>query len=461
MIRIFSVSIATSVLLLLASEILLLFGCYVAAAYLALTIDTEVYLLYGGGLLRITLVVAGIMLGLHFQDLYDDLRPRPALMIVQQLCVTLGAVFLLQALLGYMRLTLQLPHWTMFYGSAMVLVAVPTWRRAYWSLARNMLPMRQLLFLGTSLTALEIMRLVNQRPELGLAVMGYLDADQREFEEVDHIPFLGPLRDVERVVKQQRPDELVIGLRDPDKSLPTEELLTLRQAGVHIEEAASVYESLFGRVSTRDLQPSQMILRAGPRALSLGLHYTYSYLLAVAGLAIAWPVMAVVAVLVKLSSPGPVLFRQKRVGLNGKTFMLLKFRSMKADAEADTGAVWAQLDDPRVTPVGRWLRKLRLDELPQLFNVIRGEMSLIGPRPERPEFVSMLAEKIQFYNQRHRIKPGITGWAQINHKYGDTVADAAIKLQYDLYYIKNLTPAFDALIVFHTLKVALLQRGSQ
>jgi exopolysaccharide biosynthesis polyprenyl glycosylphosphotransferase len=187
----------------------------------------------------------------------------------------------------------------------------------------------------------------------------------------------------------------------------------------------------------------------------------YSLPLALIGAIALSPVMLIVAILVKLTSPGPVFHRQKRVGLNDSTFTLYKFRSMRQDAEALTGPVWAQKDDPRVTAMGRWLRRLRLDELPQLFNVMRGEMSLVGPRPERPEFVSKLIEQIPYYSYRHCVKPGITGWAQINHKYGDTLEDAVIKLEYDLYYIKNLAISLDTFIIFHTLKVMLFSEMAQ
>jgi len=171
--------------------------------------------------------------------------------------------------------------------------------------------------------------------------------------------------------------------------------------------------------------------------------------------------MALTALAVKLSSRGPVLFRQARVGRNGKVFTLYKFRSMWVDAEARTGAVWASKDDPRVTPLGRWLRRLRIDELPQLWNVLRGEMSIVGPRPERPEFVRVLAEKIPYYRQRHCVKPGITGWAQINHKYGDSIEDTITKLEFDLYYIKNMSLSLDAYILFQTVKTMVVQRGAQ
>jgi lipopolysaccharide/colanic/teichoic acid biosynthesis glycosyltransferase len=171
--------------------------------------------------------------------------------------------------------------------------------------------------------------------------------------------------------------------------------------------------------------------------------------------------MILVALLIKLTSRGPVLYRQQRVGRNGCLFTLYKFRSMRADAEIDTGAVWASPDDPRITPLGRWLRRLRLDELPQFINILRGDMCLVGPRPERPEFVSVLSRKIPFYRQRLCIKPGITGWAQINHKYGDSIEDTIVKLEYDLYYIKNLSLRLDAYIMFQTIKVIVLSRGAQ
>ena len=171
--------------------------------------------------------------------------------------------------------------------------------------------------------------------------------------------------------------------------------------------------------------------------------------------------MLITALIVRFSSPGPILYQQVRVGLNGSLFTLRKFRSMRADAEADTGAVWATKDDPRITPAGRFLRQLRLDELPQLFNVLKGEMAIVGPRPERPEFVKTLSERIPYYQQRHAVLPGITGWAQINYKYGDSLEDTVTKLEFDLYYIKNMSAGLDLYIIFHTLKAMLLSRGAQ
>jgi exopolysaccharide biosynthesis polyprenyl glycosylphosphotransferase len=245
--------------------------------------------------------------------------------------------------------------------------------------------------------------------------------------------------------------------------LPVQDLLEIRFGGVFVEDAADTYEMALHRVCSSKIQPSQLIFSSslGPRRNAITLQVFYSFVISLISFAIAAPLMLLTALAVRLTSKGPVLYRQRRVGLNGRTFTVYKFRSMYVDAEARTGAVWASKDDPRITPLGKWLRKLRLDELPQFWNVLKGDMSIVGPRPERPEFVDMLAQQIPYYRQRLAVKPGITGWAQINHKYGDTLVDSMIKLEYDLYYIKQLAPALDFYIIFHTIKVMLLSKGSQ
>jgi exopolysaccharide biosynthesis polyprenyl glycosylphosphotransferase len=245
--------------------------------------------------------------------------------------------------------------------------------------------------------------------------------------------------------------------------LPVQDLLEIRFGGVIVEDAADTYEVALHRVCSSKIQPSQLIFSSmlGPRRNAIALQTFYSLMISLLGLVLTSPLLLLTALAVRLTSKGPVLYRQRRVGLNGHLFTVYKFRSMYVDAEARTGAVWAVKDDPRITPVGKWLRKLRLDELPQFWNVVRGDMSIVGPRPERPEFVDLLAQQIPYYRQRLAVKPGITGWAQINHKYGDSELDAMIKLEYDLYYIKHLAPALDFYIIFHTLKVMVLSKGSQ
>jgi exopolysaccharide biosynthesis polyprenyl glycosylphosphotransferase len=247
-----------------------------------------------------------------------------------------------------------------------------------------------------------------------------------------------------------------------NRAAVTDALLELRYGGNIIEEAPTAFERICGRVSTRELRPSQLIYSgefSGRRQTILYQTLSNTVIAAIA-IVVASPLMLITALAVKLFSGGPVLYRQKRVGMDEIAFTLYKFRSMRVNAEEGTGAVWAMKDDPRVTPVGRIIRKIRFDELPQLFNVLRGEMSIVGPRPERPEFVKTLSEKIPFYRQRHAIRPGITGWAQINYKYGDTVQDAVAKLEYDLYYIKNMSWSLDSYIIFHTVKAMLLSRGA-
>lgn len=462
MIRIFRVSIPASVLVLVISDTVLLAACYVIAAMFALNeqLPPWFYIRYDNGWLQIAFVVAIIQIGFYFMDMYDDLRIRSRILLVHQLFLLLGISFLAQAVLGYSKSTLlQLPQWTMFYGSALVLVLLPAWRVVFFSLIRKALPDSNLLFAGMPPSAQEIMDHLAQRPDLGFHVVGYLD-NSAVFAGAE---YLGKPEDLMQAVRTTRPDVIVLDRTYEDDSAQiSRQLLDARAAGLKIESTNQLYEAVFGRVSLRDLRPSHLLWEhRGIRDFNLRLQTVYSFVLAVVGLVVLSPIMALVFIAVKLTSPGPALYKQKRVGLNDKHFFLYKFRSMYIDAEARTGPVWATKNDPRITPLGRWLRKLRFDELPQFFNVIYGDMALVGPRPERPEFCKVLEAKIPFYQLRHSVKPGITGWAQINHRYTETIEDTRTKLEYDLYYVRHLAPSLDAYIIFHTIKVMLLSRGAQ
>jgi sugar transferase (PEP-CTERM system associated) len=463
MIRLFRVSIPNSIIALMVSEAVLVFFCYVLTAYLVLDVAADVFLFDDGGWWHIGLVVAVILLGLYLHDLYEDYRIRSRFLLIQQFCLVLGVAFLLQALLSYGRWDFLLPKWLMVYGSTLVLALLPAWRILFTGVVWKALGSQRLLFLGSSSVTLSVIGRLTERRDLGLLPIGFLDSDAETPTEVSGVPRLGTVAELDEAVTAHKPDRIVVGLSERREQLPVQRLLELRFSGIHIEEVATTYEIVFGRISTHDLRPSQLIFSSelGPRPASLTAQAFYSLAIAIVAIVAALPVMIVVAILVKLTSPGPILFRQRRVGMNDVPFTLFKFRSMRKDAEAETGAVWASEDDPRITPIGRWLRKFRLDELPQLFNVLRGEMSIVGPRPERPEFVEVLQEKIPYYRQRHCVRPGITGWAQINHKYGDTLDDTIVKLEYDLYYIKNLAVSLDAYVIFHTLKIVLLGRGAQ
>lgn len=464
MIRLFRVFIPASVIGLLLSEAVLILFSYVLAVFLLPGTDPEVFLLDDRGLLRIAVVGGCVMFGIYFHDLYWKFRIQSKVLLVQQFCLVLGLSFMLQALLTYLHLSqFTLPKWVMIVGSAFMLVLVPGWRVLYEVLVLRALRRNRLLFLGWSPLADEIYERIVERPEMGLEAVGYLAPEGTGYTGSEPLQRLGGPLEVRSVARQVKPDRIVVSMSERRGAMPVQDLLDLRFSGIPIEEAPALYEAAFGRVPTQSLRPSQLIFSAelGPRPNRVAFQSLYNFVIGSVGAVLLLPLMVLTAVAVRFSSPGPVLFRQKRVGRNGEVFTLFKFRSMYQDAEARTGAVWATKDDPRITPVGRLIRKLRLDELPQLFNVVRGEMSIVGPRPERPEFVEVLSEQIPYYRQRFCVKPGITGWAQINHKYGDTLEDTIVKLEYDLYYIKNLAFSLDMYIMFHTVKVMLLSRGSQ
>jgi sugar transferase (PEP-CTERM system associated) len=350
----------------------------------------------------------------------------------------------------------------MIIGSVLVLLIIPVWRIFAAGWIAEAIGAEQVLLVGSSPVLGEVAQQLEEKPFMGLKVKGYLDDGYSGPNPLPGIERLGTVADL-KAVASRKFDRIVVGLSDRRNSLPVQDLLELRFSGVRVEQSAQLYEAAFGRVCTRELRPSDLIFSSelGPRPASITIQTVYCTLFAAILLLLTAPIMLLVALAIRLTSPGPVLFKQTRVGKGDRLFTLYKFRSMRVDAEAKTGAVWATRKDPRITPLGRFLRLSRLDELPQLYNVIVGDMAIAGPRPERPEFVTTLSEKIPYYRQRHCVKPGITGWAQINHKYGDTIEDTVIKLEYDLYYIKNVSISLDAYIFFHTIKTMLLSRGAQ
>ncbi|MBI5083695.1 MAG: sugar transferase [Acidobacteria bacterium] len=448
---------------LLMTETLLAYGCYILA-FRALSDDLlDMYLLYEGGLERIGVAVGSILLGIYFNDLYSELRVYSRLRLVQQFCLVIGMAFLAQALLSYVSRDLIISRWQMILGSGLALVLLPAWRLLWDRLVIRVMNRQRVLFVGSSGVVRAVAETLVEKPQFAMVSVGYLNKQELD-EPVEGMGgWLGPVDSLREVYNRLKPDLIAVGFSERRGQVPSAELLELKLAGARVQDAASLYEMVMWRVPVETLRSSEFLLLGdlGPSRRSLALQKMLSYLIAVTGAAITLPLMLLVWMAVRLSSPGPALYRQKRVGLQGKVFEVFKFRSMYIDAEARTGAVWARKDDPRVTRLGYWLRKLRLDELPQFFNVLRGDMAIVGPRPERPEFVKVLSEQIPFYGQRHAILPGITGWAQINHKYGDSIEDTITKLEFDLYYLKHMSLSLDMYIIFHTLKVMLLSRGSQ
>jgi sugar transferase (PEP-CTERM system associated) len=463
MTRFFRVTVPATSLALLISDALLTTSVFVLAAYLMLDVDPQIYLVDDGGFLRLVPVLLTILIGMHFSDLYSQVHVHSRIVLLQQLCLVLGMAFLTQGLLSYLSPALRVPIHIMAVGSALAMVALFGWRVAFSAFALQVMGRDSLLLVGDSSLLEDIARHIEQHPELALQVTGYVLDGHETGAPLHGGKVLGPLSALTEVVQATRPDRLVIGMSERRQYMPVAELLDLRFAGHIIEEAATTFERVCGRVCIRELRPSQLIYSGelGPRTQTLIVQTVANRVISAVGLVVAMPVMLLTALAVKISSPGPVLYRQVRVGLDGELFTVYKFRSMRADAEAGTGAVWATKDDPRTTKVGKIIRKLRFDELPQLVNGLIGNMSIVGPRPERPEFVHSLSEKIPYYRQRHCVRPGITGWAQINYKYGDTLEDTITKLEYDLYYIKNMSFRLDTYIIFHTVKAMLLSRGAQ
>jgi len=264
------------------------------------------------------------------------------------------------------------------------------------------------------------------------------------------------------VVKRQKVHRVIVAMPDRRGTIPMHELLDLRMQGVKIEEAATWLERISGKIEVENLYPSWLVFGDGFRRSTLFrmVRRVISVVIAFVGLILSLPLLPLIMLAIRLDSKGPVLYRQRRVGKGGKTFDVIKFRTMRQDAEK-AGPQWAGNNDPRVTRIGRFLRTSRLDEIPQLWCVLKGEMAFVGPRPERPEFVEWLSKEIPYYGVRHMVRPGLTGWAQVKYKYGSTVQDAREKLQYDLFYIKNASIGLDLLIMFQTVKTVLLKRGAQ
>jgi sugar transferase (PEP-CTERM system associated) len=319
------------------------------------------------------------------------------------------------------------------------------------------------LIVGTSASARIVAREVLDQRDYAYTIVGFTDEDpSRIGTSIVNPKVIGTHADIMRLVRDHRVNRIIVALADRRGRLPIEELLEAKLQGVRIEEPETTYERLTGKIMLDELKPSWLIFSDGFRArrVTRAIKRAIDLALALVGLALAAPLMVLTALAVRVDSVGPILYAQERVGEHGRRFTLYKFRSMRTDAERGT-PLWARDQDDRVTGVGRFIRLTRLDEMPQLWNVLRGDMSFVGPRPERPFFVEQLTEAIPFYHQRHAVKPGATGWAQVKYRYGASFEDAREKLRYDLYYIKHMSIIFDLTIVFDTIKVILSRRGAQ
>lgn len=462
MVRLFGVYHASRTVALLGGEILLIlvFSLAVPPLYLSvrwpsLPARPSVWLAAG-------LMILVWCLCLYFYDLYQLDTRRGWRQWGSNLLRAAATVYIVLMLLG----GVVSPFWgspgilgvatlllTGLLFSERLLVSLPPLRPAP----------RRCLLIGLSDLGLELAGEIRRRPELGIQLIGYLGENGPAPLPPDSLPYLGSLDNLASCLGRNRVELAVIALRERRRFCPVEDLLPLRFTGLKVLEAPTLYERITGKIPVEELYPSWLLFSEGFRLESRALkgQRALSLLLSIVGMLAAWPLLLVIAGAIKLESPGPILFRQERVARFGRRFLLYKFRSMREDAERATGPVWAREQDNRVTRVGRVLRQLRLDELPQLWNVVRGDMNLVGPRPERPVFVEQLTKQVPYYNYRHVVRPGISGWAQVNYRYGATVEDQREKLRYDLFYIKNFSLWLDLYILFLTVKVVLRGRGAR
>jgi sugar transferase (PEP-CTERM system associated) len=446
---------------LLMCEAMVILGSVYLAAYLRLGNDPA----WSDQILLKALLIAGVtLLCLYFCDLYDlrVLADRRELFV--RAVQSLGATSLVLAAIYFWFPDLIVGRGVFIIAAVLIITVLFGWRVFFEWTSRQVGPRERLLLVGTSEAAVNLARELYQRVELGVEIVGFIDPDPaRVGAPILNPGVIGAIEDIPAIVRARGVDRVVVSLSEARGRLPMDKLLEMKLDGVTFDHLASVYEQYTGKIAVDNLRPSWLIFSEGFKKSRLqnGLKRLLDVTSATVAMVVALPVLLLVAIAVKLSSRGPILYHQARVGLHGRVFMVHKFRSMRADAEKNTGAVWAAKSDSRVTAVGRFLRRTRLDELPQLWNVLRGEMSLVGPRPERPEFVFSLQRDIPFYGQRHTVRPGLTGWAQVRYTYGATVEDAMEKLQYDLFYIKNMSLALDLFIIANTVKTVLMGRGAQ
>jgi len=457
MTRLFNVYYPTRTLVRLFCEVILVGGSFLLATILFTGPDWRLVLIYENGLLKIAGITAFTLLLTYYFDLYGPRRFSEGWEIYFRLLLVLSVLSFVLAGLVYLVPEMDIGPYVYFVGALFVAILLVLWRGAYeWIISLPMFRER-VYVLGCGERARAVVELLLASRDAGMEVIdwkGECDVhDKLELFSAELRAFRGPNPTIDRVI---------VAMQDRRAAMPVRELLDLRLRGVIIENSSTLLERLSGKLQLDGLNPSTLIFTEGFRmnASQQLFRRLLSFAVAFTALLICLPFLPLIILAVRLSSPGPILFSQTRVGQRGRLFTAYKFRTMCEDAEAQ-GAVWATKDDPRVTAIGRIMRSTRIDEIPQLWNVLRGDMAFVGPRPERPEFVQWLSQEIPFYDLRHMIRPGITGWAQVRYRYGASLEETKRKLEYDLYYVKHQSIGLDLLIMFETIKTIILRRGAQ
>src|SRR5580704_3147300 len=456
MVRIFNSYVPTRLLLLVFGEIVTV--CVSFALAIAIAYGDQRRAAFGDQqtLLKILGVVILATLCSHYLELHGVRRPISQEEMYPRVVMLVGLLSIILAALSYVFPEFQVGHYVFLLGLFILAATWIFWRWAY-ALLISMPALRERVYvLGNGQRAMRIREAIQTRSELGMDLVG-LAGNKTNVPSSSEI-LSSTLKDL---WNRRAVDRVIVALSDRRSMMPVNELLDMRLHGIRVDDGTSVLEKVTGKIEVDELHPSWMIFGDGFRLRQR--HWFFrqaiSALLALTLSIVTLPLIPIIALLIKLTSSGPLLYRQKRVGLRGRVFDCLKFRTMRADAEADSGPTWASDEDPRITTIGKFLRRSRLDEIPQIWNVLRGDMGFVGPRPERPEFVSELSEQIPYYNVRHAVRPGITGWAQINYGYGSSVEESKEKLRFDLYYIRNVSVSLDLLIVFYSVRAVIIGRG--
>ncbi len=451
---------------LILADAAIIYGGVILAMYLRLGWDGPPYELNErNGWFKISLVTVVCIINLYFYDLYDYVVMTNRRELLLRLVQALGIAWALLALLFYLAPPLMVGRGVSMISVPLVLSLLLGWRIAIHSLTGHPEIGEKILVVGTGKAAMDTAEAVWDRRDAGYRIAGFVSENgAKPKDKLGQSEILGKAIDLEEIIRNESIDRVVIAVRERRGAFPTEALLKMSLAGdVSIEECTSFYERITGKVHVDMLRPSWLIFAGRQRDTRLRSVFreVIHRGLALIGLILSLPIAIITAILIKLTSRGPIFYYQERVGKNGQVFKVIKFRSMKVDAEADGKPVWAASNDERTTFVGSVIRKIRVDEIPQFWNIIKGEMSFVGPRPERPHFVRQLAQEIPYYEHRHLVAPGLTGWAQVKYPYGASVDDAIQKLQYDLYYIKNQSLTLDIVIVFDTIKTVLFGAGAR
>jgi sugar transferase (PEP-CTERM system associated) len=457
LIRLFNVYIPVRTLVLLIGEALIVWTSFLLGAVYELREDSYLVLNYEGGYLKILGVTVLVLLCSHGLDLYDTARLNTKGELYFRLLMVPGVLAFILAGVAYVRPEYLLGSGSSAVGLVILTVALFGWRLGFTWLAQLPILVERVYVLGTGERAQRVVLGLRQNPEIGVEIAswtGKIEGAVTRESVAAHLM---------EVVHKQKVHRVIVAMPDRRGTIPMPELLELRMQGVKIEEATSWLEKISGKIEVENLYPSWLVFGEGFRRSTafIVVRRVVSIVISLAGLILALPLFPLIMLAIRLDSRGPVFYTQTRVGKAGRIFKVVKFRTMRQDAEAASGPQWAGDNDPRVTRVGRFLRSSRLDEIPQLWCVLKGDMAFVGPRPERPEFIEWLSKEIPYYGVRHMVRPGLTGWAQVKYKYGSTVQDSREKLQYDLFYIKNASIGLDLLIMFLTVKTVLLRRGAQ